>query len=56
MRIFERENKRNNVEKCDVLLTIVGAIGRTAVVKDNLKALFQRSVCVIKPNVKLLNP
>lgn len=53
--IFERENKRNNVEKCDVLLTIVGAIGRTAVVKDNLKALFQRSVCVIKPNVKLLN-
>ena len=53
--IFERENKRNNVEKGDVLLTIVGAIGRTAVVKDNLKALFQRSVCVIKPNVKLLN-
>ena len=53
--IFERENKRNNVEKGDVLLTIVGAIGRTAVVKDNLKVLFQRSVCVIKPNVKLLN-
>ena len=47
---FNRENKRTNVEKGDLLLTIVGAIGRVAVVENNLKALFQRSVCVIKPN------
>lgn len=47
---FNRENKRTNVKKGDLLLTIVGAIGRVAVVENNLKALFQRSVCVIKPN------
>ena len=47
---FNRENKRTNVEKGDLLLTIVGAIGRVAVVENDLKALFQRSVCVIKPN------
>ena len=46
--IFEIENRRTNVQKGDVLLTIVGAIGRVAVVDTDLKALFQRSVCVIK--------
>ena len=46
--IFEIENRRTNVQKGDVLLTIVGAIGRVAVVDMDLKALFQRSVCVIK--------
>ena len=29
--IFDRENNRTDVQKGDVLLTIVGAIGRTAV-------------------------
>ena len=46
--IFEIENRRTNVQIGDVLLTIVGAIGRVAVVDTDLKALFQRSVCVIK--------
>lgn len=46
--VFEIENRRTNVQKGDVLLTIVGAIGRVAVVDTDLKALFQRSVCVIK--------
>ena len=49
--IFQKENKRTDIRKGDVLLTIVGAIGRVAVVKDNLRALFQRSVCVIKPDI-----
>ena len=53
--IFEIENRRTNVQKGDVLLTIVGAIGRTAVVEDELQALFQRSICVIKPDIKLIN-
>lgn len=39
----------------DVLLTIVGAIGRSAVVKTEQKMLFQRSVCVIKPKQDLLD-
>ena len=52
--VFQKENNRTNVCKGDVLLTIVGAIGRVAVVKDNLQALFQRSVCVIKPNKNVI--
>ncbi|MCD8299702.1 MAG: restriction endonuclease subunit S [Clostridiales bacterium] len=51
---FEVENKRTNVRQGDVLLTIVGAIGRVAVVEKDLKALFQRSVCVIKPNLSII--
>lgn len=47
--IFEKENKRTNAEIDDVLITIVGAIGRTAVINDNPQMLFQRSVCIIKP-------
>jgi type I restriction enzyme, S subunit len=48
---FVRENKRTNVELDDVLLTIVGTIGRCAVV-TNLDKPFtlQRSVAVLKPN------
>ena len=54
--IFQKENKRTDIRKGDVLLTIVGAIGRVAVVKDNLRALFQRSVCVIKPDKNVIIP
>lgn len=48
--IFDIENRRTDIKEGDVLLTIVGAIGRVAVVPDGLKALFQRSICVIKPD------
>ena len=54
--VFDIENKRTDVQKGDVLLTIVGAIGRTAVVSTDLKALFQRSICVIKLNTKMILP
>ena len=54
--IFQKENNRTHVCKGDVLLTTVGAIGRVAVVKDNLRALFQRSVCVIKPDKNVIIP
>ena len=47
--IYARENKRTNIQYGDVLLTIVVAIGRTAVVSEE-KMLFQRSVCVITPD------
>ncbi len=52
---FVRENKRTKVENGDVLLTIVGAVGRTAIVSNPLKALFQRSICLIKPNGRMIN-
>jgi type I restriction enzyme S subunit len=43
------ENKRTDVETGDVLLTIVGTIGRVAVVTEDLpKFTLQRSVAVLK--------
>ena len=48
---FKSENKRTEVKCGDVLLTIVGTIGRAAVVDDSLPAFtLQRSVAVLKPN------
>lgn len=47
---FETENKRTQVHPGDVLLTIVGAIGRTATVPDNIDLFtLQRSVAVLSP-------
>ena len=47
---FERENKRTQVAAGDVLLTIVGTIGRAAVVPSHIQQFtLQRSVAVIKP-------
>lgn len=48
---FEAENARTNVNEGDVLLTIVGTIGRAAIVPANLKRIsLQRSVAVLKPH------
>lgn len=47
---FERENKRTNVNKGDVLLTIVGAgLGDCCTYPSDVKVTFQRSLSVIKP-------
>ena len=46
---FESEYKRTYIEKGDILLTIVGTVGRTAIVNDEKIAL-QRSVAVLKLN------
>ena len=46
---FERENKRTYLEKGDLLLTIVGTIGRTAIIHNENNITLQRSVAVIKP-------
>ena len=43
------ENQRTHIEFGDVLLTIVGTIGRSAVVQTDKKFALQRSVAVIKP-------
>jgi len=45
----EKENKRTNLERGDVLLTIVGTIGRAAIVSNEKNITLQRSVAVLKP-------
>ena len=50
---FERENKRTYLEKGNVLLTIVGTIGRTAIIDNEKNITLQRSVAVIKPTGKI---
>ena len=53
---FGPETKRTQLEVGDVLLTIVGTIGRCAVYRGYPQNVtFQRSVCVIKPNKEILN-
>lgn len=53
---FELENKRTQLEIGDVLLTVVGTIGRCAVYRGYPKNVtFQRSVCVIKTSKDILN-
>jgi len=48
---FELENKRTDVKENDILLTTVGTIGRSLVVKkEYLPFTLQRSVSVLKPN------
>ncbi|MFQ6245517.1 restriction endonuclease subunit S [Yersinia enterocolitica] len=45
---FWAENKRTNVKNGDVLLTIVGTLGRTAIVTENTEPfVLQRSVAVL---------
>lgn len=46
---FEKENKRTDLKKGDVLLTIVGTVGRTAIITDEKNITLQRSVAVLKP-------
>jgi type I restriction enzyme S subunit len=46
---FEIENRRTNISAGDILLTIVGALGRTAVVAEtHAEFTLQRSVAVLK--------
>ena len=45
---FDNESKRTNIQVNDVLLTIVGSIGRCAIVEDlKTKFVLQRSVAVL---------
>ena len=47
---FDKINKRILLENNDVLISTVGTLGKTAVVKDPINFTFQRSVGIIKPN------
>jgi type I restriction enzyme M protein len=54
---FKHEDRRTNVNNEDVLLTIVGTIGRCAVVKDlPFRITLQRSVAVLRTLRNLLLP
>ena len=47
---FDTENKRTNIEPGDLLMTIVGTIGRVAIMPNSFtKICVQRSVAVLKP-------
>jgi type I restriction enzyme, S subunit len=53
---FENENKRTNIQYKDVLLTIVGTIGRVATVPEfHPNFTLQRSVAVLRANENILN-
>lgn len=53
---FINENKRTGIQPGDVLLTIVGTVGRSAVVPSNLKNItLQRSVAVLRPRPQIVN-
>lgn len=45
---FKKEHSRTNIEKYDILLTIVGSIGRAVVVESEELFALQRSVAVLK--------
>ena len=50
------ENKRTDIQNGDLLVTIVGTIGRVAVVKDiDINICLQRSVAVLKPNQDIVD-
>jgi type I restriction enzyme S subunit len=51
---FQVENRRTNAARGDVLLTIVGAIGRSAVLDSDDAVVFQRSVCIIRPDASVI--
>lgn len=48
---FHKENARTLIQKNDILLTIVGSIGRSAVVLDDCSFVLQRSVAVINTSL-----
>lgn len=53
---FKAEDARTRVSAGDVLLTIVGTIGRTTVVPDSLQPIaLQRSVAVLTPGSEIIS-
>lgn len=53
---FNIENKRTNISEGDVLLTIVGTVGRTCCIEKNFKPFtLQRSVAVLKPKKDIID-
>lgn len=54
---FIQENKRTQISQNDILLSIVGTIGKATIInKNNLNLTVQRSVAVIKVNQDIIIP
>ena len=53
---FNTENRRTDIKKGDLLFTIVGTVGRVAVISEDIKICLQRSVAVLKPKNDIINP
>ena len=54
---FNKENQRTQIQQDDLLMTIVGTVGRVAVVGKELHNIcLQRSVAVLKPDKEKVNP
>ena len=51
---FQTENRRTKVKVGDILLTIVGTIGRCCIFNINDNVVFQRSVAILK-NKPIIN-
>ena len=52
---FDSIHKKFSLKKGDVLLTIVGSIGESAILNDPTNITFQRSVAYLRPNKYLLS-
>ena len=50
---FDDIYKNYKIKSGDVLITIVGSVGRTAIVRDFIDVAFQRSVGILRPNNKV---
>lgn len=50
---YKSIHKNFNLEKSDVLLTIVGSIGETAIIENPIGITFQRSVAYLRANSKI---
>jgi len=54
---LESLRRRTKTARNDVLVTSVGTIGETAIIKDETPEYeFQRSVLILKPNVEIVHP
>lgn len=54
---FNKISKRVSLQKEDVLLSTVGTIGKSAIIKsEHINFTFQRSVGIIRPKLTVLNP
>ena len=51
---FKKIHDKFQLRKGDVLLTIVGTIGRSAILKEANKLTFQRSVAYLRPDENIL--
>jgi type I restriction enzyme S subunit len=53
---IDRKYSRSKVSEGDVLVTIVGVIGRIGIVRGSIDANIARAVAKLSPNMKLIHP